>query len=118
VSIGNFVHSYPHGPIHQVAITEQYSLWEHGKDLKDPTKFLSRWDEVKGSWIEPSEERTTRVHDEDVNIDDNIMETYTKFTEERWKPRAVIDELYRNIFVMEKKWWLKICRYVQSWDLP
>jgi len=118
LTIGNFVHSYPHGPIHQVVITEKYRLWEHGGDLKDPTKFLGRWDEAKESGFEDLLDKTAYPRIDDVSIDDNIMETYTKFTEERWKPRAILDELYRNIFVLEKKWWIRMCNYMQNWNLP
>jgi len=120
LTIGNFVHSYPHGPIHQVVITEEYSLWEHGDTLKDPINFLRRWDEVKDSWnLEPLSDETVDTHTYgDIGTDDNIKEDYARFSEERWKLRALLDELYRDIFVIEHKGWSKLCGYVRKINLP
>merc|ERR1712038_2039035 len=113
LTIGNIVHSYPHGPIHQVVITEKYGLWEHGDTLKDPTNYLRRWDEVKGSWrLETVQHRTLDTKDGD------IMEKYAKFNEERWQLRYILDEVYRRFFIFGQKIWFKYCGHFQRCNLP
>lgn len=109
MTIGNFVHSYSDGPIHQVVITEKYALWEHGDQLKDPRDYVRRWEEVKGTWrLDPSFLGNTDTTMEDHDGTGNIIASYEQFSADRWTIRAIINEFY-----------LVVVKYVPSrWNLP
>mmetsp|Transcript_24972 Transcript_24972/g.69401 ORF Transcript_24972/g.69401 Transcript_24972/m.69401 type:complete len:428 (-) Transcript_24972:490-1773(-) len=49
VITANYVHSSPQ-PVHEVVITPKHVLWEHGDQLKDPVKYLKRWNQLKDTW--------------------------------------------------------------------
>lgn len=114
LTIGNFVHLYRDGPILQVVITDKHALWEHGDKLKDPRDYVRRWEEVKGTWrlnssLPETVDTSMEGHD---GIDDNVIASYKQFSVDRWRPRAILDELYHELVNPITG------RFIPRWNLP